>query len=228
MDDKDIPTVLYKEGRIAPSPHQSDETRLWLRQFLFLCLLTALIHLLQLASGVLLSIRVASPLLLIFGLDALVGASREIVLASRIARFGTADVEPGTDRVVFGAVAGGYVLVGVGALGLGVVFLWQGRHPGPSFLGVGLAAISMLLIPIIGSYMKLLAMEVRSPALRAASVFTFGNSYVSMVVLIGLLINAGMQYWWGDPLGAIVISPFVIQKGIQILVANREMEFAED
>ena len=228
MDYKNIPTVSYKEGGIALSRRASDETQLWLRQFLFLCLLTALVHLLQLASGVLLWVRAASPLLLVYGLDALVGAARELVFARRIARFGTADVDPVADRVVFRSVAWGYVLTGLVALGLGIVFLWQGRHPEPSFLGIGLAAISMLLIPVIGSYMKLLAMEVRSPALKAASVFTFGNSYLSMVLLIGLLVNAGMQHWWGDPLGAIVMSPFIVQKGLQMLVANREMEFSDD
>ena len=210
------------------SPQESNEAALWLRQFLYLCLLTALVNLLQTVSGMLLWVRAGSPLLFVFGLDAFVGAVRELALARRIARYHTADVEPGADRVWFAVIAGGYVLVGLIALTYGVFALWQGRQPSPSFLGVGLAAISMLLIPIIGSYMKSLAMEARSPALKAASVFTFGNSYLAMVLLIGLLVNSGMQHWWGDPLGAIVMCPFIVQKGLQILVEHKEMEFQEE
>jgi hypothetical protein len=211
------------------SQHQvPDEVTRWLRHFLYLCLLTALVHLLQSVSGILLWVRAGSPLLLVFGLDALVGGAREVILAGRIARFGTAEPEPGSGRKLLVLVAGGYVLVGLLALVAGGAFLAAGREPRPSLLGVGLAAISMLLIPIIGSYMKSLAMEVRSAALKAASVFTFGNSYLSMVLLIGLLINAGMGYGWGDPLAAIVMCPFIVQKGIQLLVESRDAEFVED
>lgn len=172
--------------------------------------------------------RAASPLLLIFGLDAAVGAAREVALAVRIRMHGTADVDAAVDRGRFSAIAVGYILVGLAALALGVATLWLRREPAPSLLGVGLAAVSMLLIPVVGSYMKSLAMEVKSPALKSASVFTFGNSYLSMVLLIGLLIHSGMQYWWGDPLGAIVMGPFIVQKGIQMLAENRDMEFEED
>jgi hypothetical protein len=211
-----------------PAPQEPNEARLWWRQFLFLCLLTAVVHLFQFVSGVLLFLRATSPILLIFGLDAIVGAAREVALAGRIARHGTADVERGTGRALSAVIAVGYLVAGLAALVLGVVFLWQGRRPSPSFLGVGLAAISMLLIPIIGSYMKSLAMELKSPALKAAAVFTFGNSYLSMVLLIGLLISGGMQNWWGDPLGTIVMCPFIVQKGIQMLVEGKDVGFAEE
>ena len=183
------------------TPQESNEAARWLRQFIYLCLLTVLVHLLQTVSGVLLWVRAGSPLLLVFGMDAFVGAVRELVFARRIAHFGTADVEPGADRLPFAVVASGYFVVGLIAISYGVLNLLQGRGASPSFLGIGLAAISMLLIPIIGSYMKSLAMEIRSPALKAAAVFTFGNSYLSMVLLIGLLINSGMQHWWGVLLG---------------------------
>ena len=211
-----------------PSIQQSNETNLWIRQFLYLCLLTASVNLLQTVSGVLLGLRASSPLLIIFGLDSFVGALRELVVARRIACYGPADGDPSESGVPFTLIACGYFTVSFFALGFGLIALLQGREPTPSILGVGLAAVSMLLIPIIGSYMKAVAMEVRSPVLKAASVFTFGNSYLAMVLLIGLLVNSGMQHWWGDPLGALVMCPFIIQKGIQILIGKREIEFVDD
>jgi hypothetical protein len=205
----------------------SDESQMWLRQFLYLALLTALVHLLLAASGILLWVRASSAVLLTFGMDAFVGAVRELILARRIAHFGTADIDPRKDRLLFGIVACGYVLVGLIALAVSVTQLWQRRAPGATLLGVVLAATAMLVVPIIGSYMKALAMELRSPALKAAAIFTFGNSYLSMVLLIGLLINAGMERWWGDPLAALIMSPFIVYKGIQILVEHRSEEFVQ-
>ena len=95
-------------------------------------------------------------------------------------------------------------------------------------LGIVLAAVSMLVLPVAGSYMKTLAVELRSQALRSAAVFTFGNSYLSMVLLIALLLNIGMGLRWGDPLGALVMFPFIAQKGIQILLEEGDHEYVED
>jgi divalent metal cation (Fe/Co/Zn/Cd) transporter len=205
----------------------SDESQMWLRQFLYLALLTAFVHMLLAASGILLWVQTASAILLTFGLDAFVGGVRELILALRIVRYGTADIDPRKDHMLFAIVACAYVVVGLIALILGVGQLWQREGPDATLLGVLLAATAMLLIPIIGSYMKALAMEVRSPALKAAAIFTFGNSYLSMVLLVGLLITAGMERWWGDPLGALIMSPFIVYKGIQILVGHRSEDFVQ-
>ena len=205
----------------------SDESQIWLRQFLYLALFTALVHMLLAGSGILLWVQTSSAVLLTFGLDALVGAVRELIVARRIVHYGTADIDPREDRLSFGIVAGAYLLVGLIALTASAGQILQRRAPGATLLGVVLAATAMLVIPIIGSYMKALAMELRSPALKAAAIFTFGNSYLSMVLLIGLLINAGMERWWGDPLAALIMSPFIVYKGIQILVSHRGEEFVQ-
>lgn len=205
-----------------------DESRLWLRQFLYLLLVTALVQLLQSVAGIVLWTATSSPVLLAFGLDAFVGATRELVLARRLARYGTADVSPATEGILRRGVAAGYLLVGVTSFLVGALQLWRRQQPDPTLLGVGLAAMSMLLVPIIGSYMKSLAMELHSRELKAAAVFTFGNSYLSMVLLISLLVNAGMERGWGDAAGAIIMAPFILQKGIGMFLEHGAPEFAED
>jgi divalent metal cation (Fe/Co/Zn/Cd) transporter len=106
--------------------------------------------------------------------------------------------------------------------------LGRRHHPQASVVGIAEAAISMLVIPIVGSYMKVLAVELRSQALKSAAIFTFGNSYLSMVLLIALLMSYGMNLRWGDPLGALVMFPFMAQKGIQILLEEGKHEYVED
>jgi divalent metal cation (Fe/Co/Zn/Cd) transporter len=128
----------------------------------------------------------------------------------------------------FRVVAAGYLVAAGVGLCLGLAFLWSGRTPGRSVLGIVLAAVSMLAIPIIGSYMKVLAVELRSQALKSAAIFTFGNSYLSMVLLIAMLMHIGMGFGWGDALGALVMFPFVAQKGIQILLEEGKHEYVED
>jgi divalent metal cation (Fe/Co/Zn/Cd) transporter len=113
-------------------------------------------------------------------------------------------------------------------LTLGGAQLWRGQRPAPSILGIVVAAVSMLVIPVVGSYLKTLAVELRSQPLKAAAIFTFGNSYLSMVLLIALLLNAGMDLGWGDSVGALVMVPFLAQKGIQIIIEEERQEYVED
>lgn len=195
----------------------ADETQHWLRQFVFLFLVAGLIQFSQAATGILLWSLSGSSVLLAFGLDSGVGALREFRLALGIQRHPGAVSGSGFESRVWLLVGAGYLGAGLVALIAGGSRLWQRQPPEPTLLGVALAAISVLLIPIVGSYMKAVAMELKSPLLKAAAIFTFSNSYLSMVLLISLLVRVGMEHGWGDPLGALVMAPFILQKGVQML-----------
>jgi divalent metal cation (Fe/Co/Zn/Cd) transporter len=199
------------------STSQADEREIWIRQFSHLALFTAAFHFLQFGASFLLWTATNSAALMSFGLDALVSAIAALCLAARI---------EGEWRNRF--VAFGYMTASAGAVYLGGSMLWKGERAAGSISGIVVAAVSMLVIPIIGSYMKTLAVELRSQALKSAAVFTFGNSYLSMVLLIALLLNVGMALRWGDPLGALVMFPFMAQKGIQILLEEGKHEYVED
>ena len=195
----------------------ADDRETWIRHSFHLALFTAAFHSLQFGASLLLWRATRSPSLLAFGLDAVVSAAAAFVLAGRIQR---------DWRNRFAAY--GYMAASAGAFYLGASMLWNGERPARSILGIVVAAVSMLIIPIIGSYMKTLAVELRSQTLKSAAIFTFGNSYLSMVLLIALLLNSGMDLGWGDPLGAIVMFPFMAQKGIQILLEEGKHEYVED
>jgi divalent metal cation (Fe/Co/Zn/Cd) transporter len=194
-----------------------DERETWIRHFFYLALFAAAFHSLQFLSSFVLWRATRSAALMSYGLDAVVSAVSALVLAGHL---------PREWRNKF--VAYGYMLAAAGACYLGASMLWRGERPQPSVLGIVVAAVSMLVIPIVGSYMKVLAVELRSQALKSAAIFTFGNSYLSMVLLIALLMSYGMNLRWGDPLGALVMFPFMAQKGIQILLEEGKHEYVED
>ena len=195
----------------------ADEREIWIRHFSYLALFAAVFHSLQFLASLMLWMTTRSAVLMAYGLDAVVSAGAALVLAARIQR---------EWRNKF--VAYGYMAASAGAFYLGASMLWRGERPKASILGIVAAAISMLVIPIVGSYMKSLAVELRSQALKSAAIFTFGNSYLSMVLLIALLMSYGMNLRWGDPLGALVMFPFMAQKGIQILLEEGKHEYVED
>jgi divalent metal cation (Fe/Co/Zn/Cd) transporter len=200
----------------------SDERSIWTRHSLYLALFTSFFHVLQFGAGLLLWFQTASAVLIAFALDAGVSAIATLLLALSIQRRG-ADA-----RWQSRFAAYGYIFAAAASLYFGASALWYARGAQRTVLGIVLAAVSMLVIPIIGSYMKTLGVELRSQALRSAAVFTFGNSYLSMVLLIALLMNTGMDLPIGDALGALVMVPFMAQKGIQILIDEGRNEYVED
>jgi len=202
----------------------SDERATWIHHSFLLALVAAGFHVLQfLGAGALWAMN-GSSALAAYGLDAIVSAFASLVLAVRIRRSFETLGENWRSR----ATAFGYLAGAVLALGLSVVQLWTKRWSQGSVLGVMLAAVSMLIIPIIGSYMKVLAVELRNQPLKAAAIFTFGNSYLSMVLLVSLLINTGMGFPWGDAVGGLVMFPFLAQKGLQILIDEGKQEYVEE
>jgi len=208
-----------------------DDRATWIRQSFQFALIAAGFHLLQFVSAGLIWGLSGSPAIAAFGLDAVVSAFAALLLAGRIHR----SFETLGDNWRSRGVAFGYLVGSALVLVLAVVQLWSRRWVPDTkdqemlqILGIVLAAVSMLVIPIVGSYMKVLAVELRSQPLKAAAIFTFGNSYLSMVLLVALLISRGMGFRWGDAVGGLVMFPFLAQKGLQILIDEGNQEYVED
>jgi divalent metal cation (Fe/Co/Zn/Cd) transporter len=45
-------------------------------------------------------------------------------------------------------------------------------------------------------------------------------TYLSAIVLVGLLLNAVFGFWWADPLAALIMVPIVVKEGIEGLQAR--------
>jgi len=202
----------------------AEDRATWIHQSFQLALVTAGFHVLQFLASALLWGITGSAALAAFGLDAAVSAFAALVLATRIRR----SFETLGDNWRSRGAAFGYLAAAAIALYLAVAQLWSRHWSTSTILGIVVAAVSMLVVPILGSYMKVLAVELRNQPLKAAAIFTFGNSYLSMVLLVALLMNAGMGFRWGDAAGGLVMFPFLAQKGLQILIDEGKQEYVEE
>lgn len=53
--------------------------------------------------------------------------------------------------------------------------------------------------------------------LLADAVESLFCAYLSAIVLVGLLLNAGFGWWWADPVAALAIAPLVIKEGLEAI-----------
>jgi divalent metal cation (Fe/Co/Zn/Cd) transporter len=93
--------------------------------------------------------------------------------------------------------------------------LWTADAPAESAVGLALAAVSLVVMPLI-AWGKLRAAEaIGSGALRAEAKETLACSYLSFCLLFGLAANAVFGWWWADPLAALLMVPWLIREGLE-------------
>lgn len=91
--------------------------------------------------------------------------------------------------------------------------LWSGTAPAESLVGVGLAAASLVIMPLVAWGKLRAAQEIDSDALGAEARETLACSYLSLTLLLGLVLNAVLGWWWADPVVALLMVPWLVREG---------------
>jgi len=78
---------------------------------------------------------------------------------------------------------------------------------------LGLAIVSLILMPGIGLLKQRNARKMRSRALIAESKETLICSYLSVTLVIGLGANAALGWWWADIAAALAMVPWILKEG---------------
>jgi divalent metal cation (Fe/Co/Zn/Cd) transporter len=84
-----------------------------------------------------------------------------------------------------------------------------------SLLGIGLALASVTVMPAIALLKLRTAAEGNILALAAEAKETLACSYFSVTLLIGLVANAIVGWWWLDPLTALLLVPWLVREGLE-------------
>ena len=95
--------------------------------------------------------------------------------------------------------------------------LFYRRSPEHSPLGIALACISLVTMPILSKAKRKIGRELGSAAMHADAKQTEFCTYLSAILLIGLGLNALFDFWWADPAGALVMVPIIANEGMEAL-----------
>ena len=99
--------------------------------------------------------------------------------------------------------------------------LWRREEPGGSAVGIVLAAVSLIVMPILARAKRRVASGLGSAALEADSRQTDLCAVLSAILLGGLLLNATLGWWWADPLAALAMVPVIAAEGLRALRGER-------
>ena len=89
--------------------------------------------------------------------------------------------------------------------------------PEASYIGIGIAALSLVVMPLLARAKRRVAAQLDSRAMQADSRQTDLCAYLSAILIAGLVLNALFGLWWADPVAALVMVPIITKEGIEAL-----------
>jgi divalent metal cation (Fe/Co/Zn/Cd) transporter len=92
--------------------------------------------------------------------------------------------------------------------------LWFARAPEHSVPGIILACVSLVVMPLLSRAKRKVGRALSSAAMHADAKQTEFCTYLSAILLAGLLLNAFLGWWWwADPVAGLIMVPLIAKEG---------------
>jgi divalent metal cation (Fe/Co/Zn/Cd) transporter len=89
--------------------------------------------------------------------------------------------------------------------------------PAHSVAGILLACASLIVMPLLSRAKRRVGRALGSAAMHADARQTEFCTYLSAILLGGLLLNLVWGWWWADPMAALIMVPIIAKEGIDAL-----------
>jgi divalent metal cation (Fe/Co/Zn/Cd) transporter len=144
-----------------------------------------------------------------FGLDSVI----EVASAAAVAwQFTAADPER-RERTALHIIAFSFFALAAFVTVEAIRTLATGAEPERSTVGIVLVAVSVAVMPFLSWAQRRAGRELGSASAVADSKQTLLCTYLSVGVLVGLLLNAGLGWWWADPVVALGLAVVAVREG---------------
>ena len=155
--------------------------------------------------------RASSSALVGFGLDSVI----EVASAAAVAwQFAGRDPEA-REHVALRLIACSFFALAAFVTVDAVRSLLGGGAAEHSGVGIVLAAVSLLVMPLLSYGQRRTGRELGSRSAVADSKQTLLCTYLSAVLLVGLALNSLLGWSWADPVAALAIAAVAVREGVQ-------------
>jgi divalent metal cation (Fe/Co/Zn/Cd) transporter len=153
---------------------------------------------------------IASSVALIgFGLDSVI----EVSSAAAVAWQFTASDPKRRERVALRFIAWSFFALAAYVAVEAVRGLLGAGEAERSPVGIVLVAVSVLVMPYLSFAQRRAGRELGSATAVADSQQTLLCTYLSAAVLVGLVLNAALGWWWADPVAGLVLAVLAVREG---------------
>ena len=149
-----------------------------------------------------------------FGLDSVIETVSAVILLWRLrGESGPHDRER-VERRAHRLVGMCFLLLAAYVTVESVLALWLRSVPDTSIAGIAIAAAAIMVMPMLASAKRRVAEQLGSRALRSDSRQAEFCTYLSAILLVGLMLNWLLGLVWADAVAALVMVPIIAREGI--------------
>ena len=194
---------------VSPSLPSADRRAVLSRRIQLFVAATITYNVIEAVVAIVAGSVASSSALIAFGLDSVI----EVTSAAAVAwQFSAPDPEKREKtalRFIAFSFFGLALFVGFDAVRALII----GAEAQHSTVGIVLAAVSLAVMPLLSYLQRRAGRELGSRSAVADSKQTLLCSYLSGVLLAGLLLNSLLGWTWADPIAALVIAGWAIKEG---------------
>lgn len=153
--------------------------------------------------------------LVAFGLDSFIEVSSGAVLLWRMSVDANVHDRERNERRALKIVGVCFVVLAVYIAYESASDLWSKRAPEHSVPGIVLACASLVVMPLLSRAKRKVGSALGSAAMHADAKQTEFCTYLSAILLVGLVLNALLGLWWADPVAGLIMVPIIAKEGVQ-------------
>ena len=170
-------------------------------------------HLIEFAIAFAAGLAAGSVALVAFGVDSLIEVAAGLTIVWRFT--GTRLASVTSERRAQQLIALSYFVLAAYVGVESIRDLVGGHEPGASWVGIGLAAATAPTMPLLARAKRRLGHALGSAATVGEGGQNMICAYLSVALLVGLLANATLGWWWADPAAALVIGAVAAREGLE-------------
>jgi divalent metal cation (Fe/Co/Zn/Cd) transporter len=149
-----------------------------------------------------------------FGLDSLIEVTSGAALLWRLHRDENTSLRETAERLTLRIVAACFLILCAYIAYDSLDSLVTRQAPARSLPGIVIAVASLIAMPLLSRAKRRVSIGLGSAAMAADARQTDFCTYLSAILLGGLLLNALFGLWWADPVAGLVMVPIIAREGI--------------
>jgi len=156
----------------------------------------------------------AASLLSVFGIDGFIEVTSGAALLWRMSVDADAQRRERNEKLALRVVGICFLALAGYIVYESTLDLIGGKAPEHSLPGIILAIVSLIVMPLLSRAKRQVGSELGSTAMNADARQTEFCTYLSAILLCGLLLNSLFGFWWADPVAALIMVPLIAKEGV--------------
>ncbi len=191
------------------------------RRVRFIVAFTITYNVIEAVVAITAGVLASSAALIGFGLDSVVEVLSAVAVAWQFTRKDPERWEKATVRAIGLAFFALAAYVSIDA----IVSLISQEGPEHSPLGIGITALSLLVMPLLAWFETRTGRELGSKSVLADARQLLLCVYLSGAVFVGLILNSLFGWWWADSVAALIVATLAVREGIEAWRGDVESPF---